>query len=348
VPYPFEVRVSDGIVDVDADVVISVTEVNVAPTLSVASHYVVSHGQTLTFAAVGSDTDIPVQALTYGLSGAVPAGAAIDPATGGFTWKPAAAQTGSSYTFDVFLTDGRSSASALVTIDVVDTTPPALTLPGNLTAVATTPTGAVVVYSASASDLVDGTRPVVCAPASGSTFAIGATTVACSASDAHGNTTTGSFTVTVTTADVPGRMVGAAAIEAGAATHEVEFFVQERSSGADAGLLRYRAKTRKSGRDQEDRFESAMITSVTFFDVPGVSPGRKPPSGIDTVSFAGIGRWNGRAGYTFEAIAVDAGEPGRNRDSFKITVRDGTGRAVASVDARITDGNIQSLRIPSR
>jgi len=29
-------------------------------------------------------------------------------------------------------------------------------------------------------------------------------------------------------------------------------------------------------------------------------------------------------------------------------VRDGTGHAVASVDARITDGNIQSLRIPSR
>jgi hypothetical protein len=239
-------------------------------------------------------------------------------------------------------------ATGTVTVTVLDKTPPTLSLPGNLTAIATTPSGAVVNYSASASDAVDGTRPIVCAPASGSTFAIGVTTVACSAADTHGNTATGSFTVTITTEDVPGRMVGGAAIEVGSIRHALEFFVQERATGADAGLLRYEVKTRGPGRDQEDRFESSTVTSVSFFDVPGVSPGHKPASGVDTVSFVGAGQWNGRIGYTFEAVATDAGEPGRGRDAFSITVRDGSGQVVASVDARITDGNIQSLRLPSR
>ena len=59
--------------------------------------------------------------------------------------------------------------------------------------------GAVVTYSGqSATDLVDGSVPVTCSPASGSTFAIGTTTVTCSATDAHGNTGTKSFHVTVT------------------------------------------------------------------------------------------------------------------------------------------------------
>ena len=39
--------------------------------------------------------------------------------------------------------------------------------------------------------------PVTCTPPSGSIFAPGATTVNCSATDSHGNTASGSFTVTV-------------------------------------------------------------------------------------------------------------------------------------------------------
>jgi lamin tail-like protein/putative Ig domain-containing protein/HYR domain-containing protein/transmembrane protein TMEM131 len=241
-----------------------------------------------------------------------------------------------------------NTASGSFAVTITDHTPPTLTLPTSLTAVASTPAGATVTYSASASDVVDGPRPVVCAPVSGSTFPIGATTVNCSASDAHGNAANGSFTVTVTTADVPGRMIGNATIDAGSVRQDVDFQVQERATGADAGRLRYQVRTRRSGRDQQDRFESTAITSVSFFDVPGVSPGHKPPSGIDTASFAGVGQWNGRAGYTFDAVATDAGEPGRGRDSFRITVRDGAGQVVASVDGVITDGNIQSLRPPSR
>jgi hypothetical protein len=83
---------------------------------------------------------------------------------------------------------------------------------------------------------------------------------------------------------------------------------------------------------------------VSFFDVPGVSPARRPQPGIDTVSFTGIGRWNHRAGYVFRAVATDAGEPGRGRDSFTITIADPGGHVVATLNATITDGNIQSLR----
>lgn len=53
-------------------------------------------------------------------------------------------------------------------------------------------------FAATATDLVDGSVAVTCIPASGGTFAPGTTTVNCSATDSHGNTATGSFTVTVT------------------------------------------------------------------------------------------------------------------------------------------------------
>lgn len=47
-------------------------------------------------------------------------------------------------------------------------------------------------------DLVDGTVPVTCDHAPGDTFALGTTTVTCTATDVHHNTSTKSFTVAVT------------------------------------------------------------------------------------------------------------------------------------------------------
>jgi FG-GAP repeat/HYR domain/Abnormal spindle-like microcephaly-assoc'd, ASPM-SPD-2-Hydin len=90
----------------------------------------------------------------------------------------------------------------------VDGTVPVLTLPANIVAEATGPTGRVVTYSASASDPGSGVATSSFLPASGSTFPIGATTVNASATDNAGNTATGSFTVTVqdTTAPVGGTM----------------------------------------------------------------------------------------------------------------------------------------------
>jgi hypothetical protein len=239
-----------------------------------------------------------------------------------------------------------NAAHGSFAVTVTDHTAPALTLPANISASATSPSGAIVNYSVSATDLVDGSRPVACSPSSGSTFPIGTTTVNCSASDTRANAATGSFIVTVTAPDRPGQMIGIGTIAIGSATHGFAFDVKERASGADAGSLRYLVRSKKSGRIQVDTFDSTAITSVVFFNVPGVSPGPNPPSGVDTVTCSGSGRWNGRSGYTFEATAVDGGEPGRGRDTFAITVRNASGQVVASVNAPITQGNIQSLRMP--
>ena len=102
------------------------------------------------------------------------------------------------YVFKLRVTDSHGAfAEATVGITVEDTKPPALTLPANLTLVASSVAGAIATFSASALDAVDGPVAVVCTPASGSTFPIGTTTVSCAATDAAGNVASGNFTVTV-------------------------------------------------------------------------------------------------------------------------------------------------------
>lgn len=112
---------------------------------------------------------------------------------------------GGTYTFTVTAknsggTGDPSAASAPVTLPVPDTTPPVLSgVPLDRTVTAASVAGAGVTYQApTALDAVDGPRPVVCAPASGTTFPLGTTTVTCTAADTHGNTATATFTITVT------------------------------------------------------------------------------------------------------------------------------------------------------
>jgi len=78
-----------------------------------------------------------------------------------------------------------------------DTTPPVLTLPANIAADATSPAGAVVTFTVTATDDIDPNPTVSCSPASGATFAIGATSVSCTATDQSRNTSSRSFVVTV-------------------------------------------------------------------------------------------------------------------------------------------------------
>jgi hypothetical protein len=101
-----------------------------------------------------------------------------------------------SYAVTYTATDPSGNAgSATRSVAVVDTLSPALSLPPLIVATATSSSGAVVSYSVSAKDVCDGAVSPVCTAASGSTFAPGATSVACAASDSHGNTATGSFAV---------------------------------------------------------------------------------------------------------------------------------------------------------
>jgi uncharacterized repeat protein (TIGR01451 family) len=96
-------------------------------------------------------------------------------------------------TFDFDTSNNEDSATS----ELVDTTPPSLTVPDDMNVQATGPDGAEVHFVAGADDIVDGPLTPICAPASGSIFPLGDTTVTCTATDAAGNSATASFTVTV-------------------------------------------------------------------------------------------------------------------------------------------------------
>ena len=78
-----------------------------------------------------------------------------------------------------------------------DTTPPVLNLPSDISVEAPDSSGTNVSYFVSATDGRDPNPIVSCSPASGSFFPVGDTTVNCTATDASGNVSSGSFTVHV-------------------------------------------------------------------------------------------------------------------------------------------------------
>jgi hypothetical protein len=88
-------------------------------------------------------------------------------------------------------------ATATQTVTVADTERPSLTLPANIVLTATsTQCNQAVIFRPTATDNC-GQVTVVCSPASGSLFASGTTTVNVTATDAGGNTRTGSFTIRI-------------------------------------------------------------------------------------------------------------------------------------------------------
>jgi hypothetical protein len=96
-----------------------------------------------------------------------------------------------------------NSSSCGFNVTVNDCEAPVVSVPANQTVANDAgQCSAVVTYAASASDNCDAVT-VVCAPASGLTFAKGVTTVNCSATDGAGKTGTASFTVTVNDTEQP-------------------------------------------------------------------------------------------------------------------------------------------------
>src|SRR5262249_993993 len=163
--------------------------------------------------------------------------------------------------------------------------------------------------------------------------------------DAAGNAASGAFTVAVSAPTSNAAMIGSGQINGPNVEHAFSFVVREHASGAEAGAIQYTRETRPSGRGLPtvDRFVSMQVTSVAFYDAPGSQPTPAPPPTLDQVTFTGVGAWNGHGGYTFAAQALDAGDPGRGRDQFSITIRDAGGAVVATVTGTIGSGSIQSL-----
>ena len=102
---------------------------------------------------------------------------------------------------------------------------PEISVPSDIVSEATSPSGAPVSYTANATDAVDGEVAVTCIPGSGTVFALGSTTVTCSATDAALNTATAAFTVTVR--DTTGPYIAVPIVSASEAT------------GADGATISY-------------------------------------------------------------------------------------------------------------
>jgi hypothetical protein len=206
-----------------------------------------------------------------------------------------------------------------------DISAPTLTLPASVSAQAPDATGAIVTFAATATDDTDGAPVVSCTPASGALFPPGVTNVVCTATDATGNQSSGSFSVTVTQAMASGVMSGGGFVAQGDDKHHVELNVS-RTGDSQAGRVGYWVTGPARGRrSPPPRFESTSIASITF------------ATGDKSVVVRGAGVWNGASGYTFELRATDA-----SRDLLSIVVRDAAGAVAGSVSGSLSGGNIQS------
>lgn len=180
-------------------VTVAYTVPNQAPVLAPIGPQTVGAGTIKTVHVSASDGD--GDALQFGI-GSHPSFVLFTDngdGTATMTLQPVAGDiAGSPYTVRVGVTDGTDSDYENVVITVVaDTTPPAVTVPADITTEATGPSGAIVNFTAFGTDAVDGDLNATCAPASGSTFPLGETTVSCEAVDLSGNTGSATFKVTV-------------------------------------------------------------------------------------------------------------------------------------------------------
>ncbi|TWT79056.1 putative Ig domain protein [Planctomycetes bacterium CA13] len=120
--FTFDVVVSDGELTDSETIVVTVGEVNVAPSLDQIGNQTVDEGTLLAFTATTTDADLPGNAMTYRLapngSPEIPAGSSINETTGEFTWTPSEDQGPGIYKVDVIVSDGEFSDSETITITV--------------------------------------------------------------------------------------------------------------------------------------------------------------------------------------------------------------------------------------
>lgn len=102
-----------------------------------------------------------------------------------------------SHTVTCRIADAHGNTAAAVVAVRVTTVAPTVSVPADRTALATSPAGAVVTYTASATSVGYGPLAVACDRPSGATFPIGTTRVSCAATDPEGQRGTASFAVTV-------------------------------------------------------------------------------------------------------------------------------------------------------
>ena len=141
---------SDGTDSDSETILITVNEVNTAPTLSgVPTEATIPELVLYTFTATASDPDLVAgvpNTRTFSLLGA-PEGATINPITGEFSWTPGEDQDAGDYTFTVRVNDGTVNTDQQVTLHVTE-----VNTPPTLSTGATIPELAPYTFTATASD----------------------------------------------------------------------------------------------------------------------------------------------------------------------------------------------------
>jgi hypothetical protein len=168
-----------------------------------------------------------------------------------------------------------------------DSTPPVITVPATIVAEATSPNGAAVSFTATANDPDNGVVPVLCSPASGSTFPLGSTTVGCSASDPAGNLGKASFTVQVVDTTTPVITASAVTLDDGKAytpgswtnqTVRVGFTCTDSASGVDPASITAPVTLSSEGQNQSvggscgDRSGNAISMSFGPVNIDKTAP----------------------------------------------------------------------------
>ena len=151
--------------------------------------------------------------------------------------------------------------------------------------------------------------------------------------------------LTVTDVTTPGEMNGDGFVRDDENRYQFKFRAREDSVEKASISLRIDGEGKKKTKKRDDRFDSRTVTFIAFSDDPTIIPGKPAKPQVDTVRFGGVGEWNGQAGYRYEVVAQDAGEPGKNRESMTMTIWSPTGQVVASFSGDLDGGNIQSKRI---
>jgi hypothetical protein len=171
---------------------------NTAP-VAIDDAYSTAQAVPVTLSVLDNDTDVDLNPLTAAQVTA-PSHGSLTPAADGrsFTYTPDPHFAGTD-TFTYVANDGAlDSNTATVTITVTDTEPPAITCPANITEPADPgQTSAVVNYTVTVADNAPGVTSSSSTP-SGSAFPVGTTIVTATATDAAHNTSSCSFSVTVT------------------------------------------------------------------------------------------------------------------------------------------------------
>ena len=128
--YSITVRVTDnGVPPASSTMtfIIYVNEVNQPPIiLPVARQYYLYHGEQMNLQIVASDSDVPIQKLTYTIQGNAPSGMIINQTNGIISWIPSAENSGTNFVTIKVTDDGSPLLSATQTIEIVVIAPPKL------------------------------------------------------------------------------------------------------------------------------------------------------------------------------------------------------------------------------